>query len=119
MLALVVYGISARTTWRGTRIMDVVRLAAVIAALLLDVLVLTSMLTRVGEFGFTPNRVAALGLNVILLVNLGGTAWLIIRALAGKATALHLERWQTGYLPVFAGWVALVVLVLPPVFGFA
>jgi hypothetical protein len=29
-----------------------------------------------------------------------------------------LERWQTGYLPVFAAWVVLVVLALPPLFGF-
>jgi hypothetical protein len=119
VLGLVVYGISARTSGRGARVMDAVRLVAVVAALLLDVLVLSSMLARVGEFGLTPNRVAALGLNLILLVNLAGTAWLIIRALAGRATALHLERWQTRYLPVFAAWVAVVVLVLPPVFGFA
>jgi hypothetical protein len=119
VLGLVVYGISARTSGRGARILDAVRLVAVVAALVLDVLVLSSMLTRVGEFGLTPNRVAALGLNLILLVNLAGTAWLIISALAGRASALHLERWQTRYLPVFAGWVAVVVLALPPVFGFA
>ena len=29
-----------------------------------------------------------------------------------------LERWQTGYLPIFALWAATVVVVLPPVFGF-
>ena len=34
-------------------------------------------------------------------------------------TPVRLERWQTGYLPVFAAWVVLVVLALPPVFGFA
>ena len=50
--------------------MDAVRLVAVVAAIVLDILVLISMFTRVGEFGFTPNRVAALGLNLLLLVNL-------------------------------------------------
>jgi hypothetical protein len=29
-----------------------------------------------------------------------------------------LERWQTRYLPVFGIWAALVVVVLPPIFGF-
>ena len=29
-----------------------------------------------------------------------------------------LDRWQTGYLPVFAVWAATVVAVLPPVFAF-
>ena len=31
----------------------------------------------------------------------------------------RLERWQTGYLPVYGIWAALVALVLPPIFGFS
>lgn len=118
VLALVVYGISARDRLRRAGLMDVLRLVAVIAAIVLDVLVLTSMLQRVGELGFTPNRVAALGLNIILLVNLMVTAVLAIRVLAGRSRPARMELWQTGYLPVFAAWAAVVVLVLPPVFGF-
>lgn len=121
VLSLVVYSISTRDSeaTRGTRAMDGIRLVAVVAALLLDALVLVSMFARVGEFGFTANRVAALGLNIILLVNLAVSASLIVRQLTGRSHLARLERWQTGYLPVFAVWVALVVLVLPPVFGFA
>ena len=118
VLGLVVYGISARESSRPAGLMDALRLVAVGAAIVLDVLVLGSMLARVGEFGFTPNRVAALGLNLVLLVNLAVTAWLIGRLLGGKASAVRLERWQTGYLPVFAGWVIVVVLVVPGMFGF-
>jgi hypothetical protein len=119
VLGLVVYGISARRSGANAGAMDVIRLVAVVAAIVLDLLVLVSMFARVGEFGFTPNRVAALGLNLLLLVNLAGTAWLIVRQLTGKTGPLRLERWQTGYLPVFGAWVLLVVLALPPVFGFA
>ncbi|GAA3749734.1 hypothetical protein GCM10022239_26320 [Leifsonia bigeumensis] len=119
VVALVVYGISARDATKGTGVMDIIRLCAVVAAILLDGLVLVSMFARVGELGFTANRVAALGLNVILIVNLVGTAWLLVRQVAGRAPAARLERWQTRYLPVFAAWVAFVVLALPPLFGFA
>lgn len=119
VLSLVVYGISARDRARQSGLADALRLVAVGTAIILDALVLVSMFARVGEFGFTPNRVAALGLNLLLLVNLAVTAWLIVRLLAGRAPAIRLERWQTGYLPVFAAWVVLVVLALPPLFGFA
>lgn len=118
VVALVVYGISARDATKRNGVMDVIRLCAVVAAVILDALVLASMLVRVGEFGLTANRVAALGLNIILIVNLAGTAWLLIRQLTAHAPAARLERWQTGYLPVFAIWVAFVVLALPPLFGF-
>lgn len=118
VLGLVVYGISARDSLGRVGLMDVLRLVAVAAAIVLDVLVLASMLARVGEFGFTANRVAALGINVLLLVNLAVTAWLLARVLWAGAPVVRVERWQTGYLPVFAAWIAVVVLVLPVVFGF-
>jgi hypothetical protein len=119
VVGLVVYGISARDTTRSARAMHAIRLVAVVSAIFLDVLVLVSMFGRIGELGFTANRVAALGLNIILLVNLVVTAWLIGRVLVRRALPVRLEQWQTGYLPVFAAWVALVVLAVPPVFGFA
>jgi hypothetical protein len=84
----------------------------------LDVMVLVSMAARIGDLGFTPNRTAALGLNLVLLVNLAVSAWLSTRFLTGHSTFHRLERWQTTYLPVFAAWAAVVVVVLPPLFGF-
>ena len=118
VVGLVIYGISARST-RRPGLMDALRLTAVVAAVLLDLLVLVAMLTRVSEFGFTANRVAALGLNIVLLVDLVVTAVIIIRMLRGRTPVLALERWQTSYLLVIGAWVTAVVLVLPPVFGFA
>lgn len=49
-------------------------------------MVLGAMIARIGEPGFTPNRTAALGLNVLLLVNLGGTAWRSTRFLTRRST---------------------------------
>ncbi len=119
VVALVVYGISARDSTRGPGAMDVIRMITVGAAVVLDVLVLVSMFSRIGEYGLTANRVAALGLNLILFVNLVGTLWHLARLVARKAPPVRLERWQTGYLPVFLAWTLFVVLALAPLFGFA
>jgi hypothetical protein len=118
VLGLVLYSMSARDPSRPAGLMDRIQLLAVASALVLDVLVLAAMVARIGDLGFTPNRVAALGLNVLLLVNLAETADLSVRFLTGRIPFLRLERWQTSYLPVFALWTATVVVVLPPLFGF-
>jgi hypothetical protein len=118
VLGLVLYGMSARSPSQAPGWMDRIQLAAVLSALLLDVMVLASMAARIGDLGFTANRAAALGLNLVLLVNLGVTAWLSLRFLTGRGSYHRLERWQTAYLPVFALWAAAVVVVLPPAFGF-
>ena len=118
VLGLVLYGMSARDPSQSPGWMDRIQLVAVVSALVLDVMVLGSMAARIGDLGFTPNRAAALGLNLVLLVNLTGTAWLSTRFLTGHSTFHRFERWQTTYLPVFALWAATVVVVLPPLFAF-
>src|SRR3712207_6891192 len=52
---------------------------------------------RIGDLGLTPNRTAALGLNLVLLVNLAGSGWLSTRFLTGHSTFHRLEHWQTTY----------------------
>src|SRR5687768_269291 len=118
VLALVLYGMSARDPSTSPEWMDVIQLVAVVSALVLDVMVLGSMIARIGELGFTPNRTAALGLNLVLLVNLAGAALLAARFLTRRSSLHRLERWQTTYLPVFALWASTVVVILPPLFAF-
>jgi hypothetical protein len=118
VLALVLYGMSARDPSTSPDWMDRIQLVAVVSALVLDLMVLGAMIARIGDLGFTPNRTAAVGLNLVLLVNLAGAAWLSARFLTGRSRLHRLERWQTTYLPVFALWAAAVVVVLPPLFTF-
>ena len=118
VLSLVLYGMSARDPSTSPNWMDRIQLVAVVSALVLDVMVLGSMVARIGDLGFTPNRTAALGLNLVLLVNLAAAAWLSVRFLTRRSTLHRLERWQTTYLPVFALWAAVVVVFLPPLFTF-
>ena len=86
--------------------MDRIQLVAVVSALVLDLMVLGAMVARIGDVGFSPNRTAALGINLVLLVNLAGAAWLSARFLTRRTRLHRLERWQTTYLPVFALWAA-------------
>ncbi len=79
---------------------------------------LAAMLGRITELGTTPNRVAALGLNLVLLVNLTWSARLLVGSSSGASFG-RLERWQTTYLPVFAVWASIVVVVFPPAFGWS
>ena len=90
----------------------------VASALVVDGVALAAIAARISEFGFTPNKVAALGENLILLVNLAGSAWLYARFLRQRGSFATLERWQVAYLPVYCAWAALVVIVFPPVFGY-
>jgi hypothetical protein len=118
VLGLLLYSVSARDPRSSPGIFDVMQVVLLVSALLTDAVALWAIAARITEFGFSPNRVAALGENVILLVNLAWSAWLCISFLRGRGSFTSLERWQTAYLPVYAVWAAIVVIVFPPLFGY-
>ncbi|MET7962521.1 permease prefix domain 1-containing protein [Micromonospora zamorensis] len=120
VLGLLLYSLSARDPLAPPGPFDKLQLALVVSALAIDVLVLLEITGRItDEYGGTPNRAAALGENVILLVNLAWSAWLLLAFIRRRTPFAALERWQTGYLPVYAAWAWIVVLVFPPLFSYA
>jgi len=119
VLGLLLYAISARDPGARPGIFDQLQFALVVSALIIDIVVLLALTGRITEWGFTPNRSAALGENIILLANLAWSAWLLLRFIRRRQPFAPLERWQTRYLSVYAAWAWTVVLVFPPVFGFA
>ncbi len=118
VLGLLLYSISARDPQRPPGLFDLLQTILVISALAADVIMLWAIAARISEFGFSANRVAALGENIILLVNLAGSAVFYLRFLRGRGPFSALEKWQTDYLPVYASWAAFVVIAFPPLFGF-
>ena len=118
VLGLLLYGISARHPTDKPNLFDGLTVLLIISAILADAVALSAIAARITEFGFSANKTAALGENLILLVNLGWAAWLYIQFLRGRADFAALERWQTAYLPVYAVWAAVVIAAFPPLFGF-
>ncbi|UCC25822.1 MAG: hypothetical protein JSU98_01750 [Gemmatimonadales bacterium] len=118
VVGLLLYAISARDPQAEPGFFDTLQLVLVVCALLVDAMALWAILARISEFGFSPNRVAALGENLILVVNLGWSAVLYTRFVLKRGSFSSLERWQTAYIPVYAVWAWLVVVVFPLVFRF-
>jgi hypothetical protein len=118
VVGLVLYAASARDPQAPPDFFDALQLLLVVSALVVDALALGAIAARISDFGFTPNRVAALGENLLLLVNLAGSAWLYALFLRRRGSFAALERWQIAYLPVYAAWAAFVVVVFPMLFGF-
>jgi len=118
VVGLHLYALSARDPQAGPGPFDKLQLALVVSALLVDAIALWAILARISEFGFSPNRVAALGENLILLANLGGAAVLYALFLTGRKGFTSMERWQTNFLPVYLVWAVVVVVLFPLIFGF-
>lgn len=118
VFGLLLYSISARDPLARPGLFDGLQLTLVVTALLVDVLALWAIGSRISEMGFTPNRLSALGMNVVLLVSLAGSAVLYSRFLRGGIPFSRLWSWQMAYVYVIAAWAAVVAFGFPPLFGF-
>jgi hypothetical protein len=118
VLALTLYTMSARDAEEPRRLWDVVTLALVVVALVVDGIALAGIASRLAEFGITANRLAALGENVLLLVNLLLVAVGYARFVGGRLRYQVIVEVQMRYLPIYALWAAIVVVAFPPIFGF-
>lgn len=115
--AIVLFTVSARPRAAGPRTLDWMQMVLIVSALIVDLLSLWAMWGRLAEYGASPNKLAALVLNILLFVHLTGALWGYGRIMRG-ARSSALQQWQSAALPVFAAWAGVVALVFPLVFSF-
>ncbi len=124
VLALTLYSMSAKDYQKretGTTpysLWDVLTLALIIAAVLVDLIALSGIAIRLTSFGLTANKAAAFGENVILLVNLLLLLSQYLWYCMGKSQFQKIVIMQMRFLDVYAIWAVVVIVLFPPLFGF-
>jgi uncharacterized membrane protein YozB (DUF420 family) len=79
---------------------------------------LSAILFRIWDGGFTPNRAAVLGGNVLILVNLLLVTVQLFKVLSKGGDSSGVERSISSYLPVYVLWTVVVTFLFPLLFGF-
>ncbi|WP_439882029.1 hypothetical protein ACSX1A_02480 [Pontibacter sp. MBLB2868] len=79
---------------------------------------LSAISFRISEWGITPNRVAVLGANVLILIHLLLVAVMLFKTVTRKAAISEVGRAIVLYIPVYFFWTVLVVFLFPLLFGF-
>jgi hypothetical protein len=97
-------------------LIDYITVALVGVALVVDSVALAAISFRLVSYGITPNRMAVLGANVLIFVNLAGVLFQYVRFLQGRSPIIKLRTWITNYLPVYSAWTALVTFGFPLAF---
>ena len=79
---------------------------------------LSAILFRISEWGITPNRMAVLGGNILILINLLLVSVQLFRVLSKKAAISGVGKTIASYLPVYAAWTIVVTFLFPLLFWF-
>lgn len=115
VLALCVFSISER---KHGQMVDILNMGLVAITLIIDIVALSAILFRLTSYGFTPNRVAVLGANLLAFGHLAGILWHYARFAARKASIECLNRWIVHYLPAYTTWSLIVATGFPLIFWF-
>jgi hypothetical protein len=118
VIALVMFNISERKLTAVAKIYDPLNAVLILVAIAIDAIALSAIIGRLSAFGASPNRIALLGENILLLANLLGLGWQYARFFTGRARFPSVENWTVRYLPVYGVWLAIVVFLFPVVFGY-
>jgi len=78
----------------------------------------TAILFRISEWGITPNRLAILGANFLMLANLVFIAFRLFNRVVRKDEKSKAENAIANFLPIYIFWAMVVVFVFPLLFNF-
>ncbi|MBU2560609.1 DUF4153 domain-containing protein [archaeon] len=118
VLGLTIFSISERGKSNLRLTGDYINFALILVVLIIDLVALSAILFRLTSYGLTPNRIAVLGINLLIFVNLAGVISNYVRFFQEKSGIKSIEVGIARYLPVYAVWAAFVAFGFPLIFFF-
>jgi len=79
---------------------------------------LSAILFRISEWGITPNRLAVLGGNILMLTNLLIVTFKLFKNVSKKADISEVENSISMFLPIYILWTIIVTFIFPLIFHF-
>lgn len=89
-----------------------------VMTIIVSVIALSAIIFRIATYGITPNRLAVLGGDALISINLFMVTYQLFRALGKRTTIDRVKMSIAGFLPYYVIWAAIVTFLFPLIFGF-
>lgn len=116
VLAVTIFSITESSTDEKKNISDYINFALIVLALIIDSVALSAIVFRLSSYGISPNRLAVLGVNILIWANLIWIMLSYLRFLQNKTGPSTIQDAVTKYLPVYGLWAAFVTIAFPLIF---
>lgn len=119
VMAIILFSVTEITKNTAGKLNLFILFGLSLLTIILNGIALSAIAFRLSEFGITPNRIAVLGANLLIFVNLLFVAYQLFRILKAKASVQQLENSIAQFIPVYGIWSVLVTFLFPLLFSFA
>lgn len=118
VMALIIFSLSEMTK-TGKQLFQLYTLLALsFITILLNSIALYAIVFRLVEFGFSANRIAVVGADIIIFIHLVLVARKLFQLYKCTVSITDVEETAGKFMPVYFIWTALITFVLPMIFGF-
>ena len=118
VMAIIFFSIAENSNTEKSKAEIWVLLLLSVVTVIVNSVALSAIVFRIAEWGITPNRLAVLGGNVLILINLLLVTAQLIKVVSKKADINNVGLSIARYLPVYIVWTIIVTFIFPFVFGF-
>ncbi len=116
VLAVTIFSITESGADEKKGFFDYVNFALIALALIIDTIALSAIVFRLSSYGITPNRLAVLGVNLLIWANLIWIMLSYLRFLRDRVRLVAVQDAVTKYLPIYGLWAAVVTIAFPLIF---
>jgi hypothetical protein len=117
VMGIIVFSVSETSMIRKQKFNEMVLFILSIITLIINLIALSAIFYRVGEYGLTPNRLAILGSNILIFINLILITIDLFKINFKNTELEKVEFTISKYLPVYIIWTLIVVFGFPIIFG--
>jgi hypothetical protein len=117
VMAIIVFSVSETSVIRKQRFNEIILFMLSIVSLIIDLIALSAIFYRLGEFGISPNRLAVLGSNILIFANLVLIMIDLYKVNFKKSDIRRVGLTISKFLPVYLAWIIIVVFAFPLIFG--
>ena len=118
VMAIILFSVAETFKKSENRINSFFLSALSIVTVIVNGIALSAILFRISEWGITPNRLAVLGGNILMLTNLLIVTFKLIKNISKKADLSEVENAISMFLPVYILWTIIVTFIFPLLFHF-
>lgn len=116
VLVVTIFSITESGANEKRNLSDYVNLALILLALIIDGVALSAIVFRLSSYGISPNRLAVLGVNLLIFANLIWIMGSYAGFLRNKTGPEAIQDSITKYLPIYGLWAAFVTFAFPLIF---
>jgi hypothetical protein len=118
VMALILFSIAEAGKTAKNKFSIIMLFSLSVLTIIVNCIALSAILYRINEFGFSANRIAVLGGNLLIFINLVLVSYKLFLASFKNADIEEIERSIAGYLPVYAIWTGFIAFIIPIIFQF-